>query len=133
MAEKTTVKVDPDAAQQIAAARVARARKGRAFEAATEAVKLAGDDKVLKLIVKPKRSFKWKTGKILPDGKPEYTRFSPGMKFECTGAEFRANKVLQDNTVPDLDAIEVEAIEAARAALNRADAASAIPGEGGGV
>lgn len=120
MAEKVTVKVDPEAAQAAASARVLQSKKRRAFEAATEAVKLAADDKVLKLVVKPKRAFKWATGAKGPDGKPVFIRFSPGMKFSCTGAEFRASKVIRENTVPDLDAVEAEAVQAAQNALDRA-------------
>lgn len=131
MAEKSTIKVDPEAAQQVATARIMRAKKSRAFDAATKAAELAADHTVLKLIVKPKRSFKWKSAHKGPDGKPLFVRYSPGNKFECTGAEFRANKVIRENTVPDLDAVEAEAVQAAQNAIDRAHRGP-VPAEGEG-
>lgn len=119
MAKKSVLKPDPQEATRLAHARVLQSKKKRGVEAALAAAENADDDTTLKRVVKAKRAFKWPTDKRDALGRVVMRVYAPGQKFECTAAELRANPVIRECTVPDMDAVEAEAVAAADAAFRR--------------
>ena len=119
MAKKQIVKADPKEVQAAQVRRVQESKRKKAVDAANAAAEKAGPKTVLHRIVKPKRAFKHDTGKKDDNGRPIFARYGPGMPFTCTKAEFDASEVIRNCTVANLDAVDTEAVEAAKEAYER--------------